>query len=159
MDFLSSGRAFARRGSLGCAILALAVSLLVLPSVVGAQQTIVIGNDRGGLVGERTRRIEAIRAAGQRVEIRGAICYSACTLYLGAGDVCVSPGTVFGFHGPTRDGQPLTPESFDHWTGIMALYYNQPLGQWFMSDARYAGRNEIRRLSGDQLIQLGYRSC
>ncbi|MCC5974669.1 MAG: hypothetical protein JJT81_11510 [Rubellimicrobium sp.] len=159
MCFLSSARAFARRGRPIGAVLGLALCMLSVPSGTKAQQTIVIGNDRGGLVGERTRQIEAIRASGHRVEIRGAMCYSACTLYLGAGNVCVSPQTVFGFHGPTRNGQPLPPEAFDHWTRIMAQYYNATLEQWFMSYARYAGQNDVHRLSGNQLIQLGYRAC
>ena len=137
-------------------LLALALSHVTGPAL--AQQTLVVGNDRGGLVGERARLVDRLRQNGQRVEIRGNICYSSCTMYLGASNVCVSPKTTFGFHGPSRSGVALPPAQFETWSRLMASYYNAPLQQWFLQQGRYT-INEIYEMSGSQLIQLGYRTC
>ena len=133
-------------------------ALAPLPATAEQQPRIVIGNDRGGLIGARAAEIRQIRALGQSVEIRGNICYSTCTMYLAAENVCVDPRTTFGFHGPSRYGQPLPPAQFDRWSEVMARHYREPLRSWFMRDARYA-QSDIRRLSGAQLIALGYPGC
>jgi len=132
---------------------------LLLPAAASAQQAaIVIGNDRGGFVGARASEITGIRNLGSRVEIRGSICYSSCTMYLGAGDVCVAPNTAFGFHGPSDFGRPLSSERFDHWSEVMARHYREPLRSWFMSSARYESAGLVT-LSGAQLIDMGYSRC
>jgi hypothetical protein len=136
----------------------MATLLIITASTTIAQQVIVIGNDQGGYVGERAGIVDRIRALGTRVEIRGAICYSACTMYLGAGNVCITPATRFGFHGPSRHGQALDPAGFDHWSGVMARYYALPLRQWYMTTARYE-RTQVAELSGAELIRLGYPAC
>lgn len=123
-----------------------------------AQQIIVIGDDRGGGINTRARIVDQIRAAHARVEIRGDICYSACTMYLGAGDVCVSPGTTFGFHGPTRNGRPLAPDAAERWSAVMARYYPDALRQWFMNTARFA-TSDVYRVSGAEIMRFGYRAC
>jgi hypothetical protein len=137
-----------------------AIVIALIPGLVAGQSRgiTIIGNDRGGLVGERAQVVDSLRASGQRIEIRGTLCYSACTMYLGAGDVCVSPQTTFGFHGPSRNGTPLSPDRFEHWSLVMARYYNEPLRQWFMAEGRYA-QQDVYRLSGQQLIDLGYAQC
>ena len=139
--------------------LALAIFGTVTPTdVVAQQQSLIVGNDRGGSVSRRAKEIAQLQQDGRRVEIRGHICYSSCTLYLGARDVCVSPNTSFGFHGPSLRGQPLAPAQFEKWSQIMADFYNAPLRQWFMAQGRYA-RNNILHLSGRQLIAIGYQTC
>ncbi len=161
MSVSENGVAFWRRSSaLACLLVPLAFCLGVVGAPATAQQQapLVIGNDRGGGVAQRARLVDAIKASGQRIEIRGSHCYSACTMYLGAGNLCVSPDTVFGFHGPTRNGEPLPSASFDHWSRIMARYYNEPLSTWFMNEARHL-RGDVYRLSGSQIIELGYPSC
>ena len=138
---------------------ALTIALLATASILNAQQsTIVIGNDRGGLLGARASEIAGILGVGSRVEIRGAICYSSCTMYLGAGNVCVIPNTAFGFHGPSDYGRPLSSERFEHWSQVMAGHYREPLRSWFMSSARYQ-RVRVVTLSGAQLIDMGYSRC
>jgi hypothetical protein len=123
-----------------------------------AQRVVVIGDDRGGYVGERAQLVASLRADAARVEIRGSICFSACTMYLGAGDVCVSPETRFGFHGPSRFGQALSTLEFEHWSEVMARHYAEPLRQWFMEGPRYESRTLIE-VSGAELIRLGYAAC
>lgn len=136
----------------------LALILALTPLTGMAQQVIVIGDDRGGRVAERARLVDQIREAHARVEIRGRVCYSACTMYLGAGDVCVSPATTFGFHGPSRDGRALSRDDLDHWSAVMARYYVAPLRDWYMTTARHR-HDRVERLSGADLIRLGYPAC
>ncbi|GGL54477.1 hypothetical protein [Wenxinia marina] len=137
--------------------LALAVTA-TLAEGADAQQTLVVGNDRGGFVGARAQEIRQLNAAQARVEIRGSVCISSCTMYLGARDVCVSPSTTFGFHGPSRFGTPLPQSQFEHFSNVMARHYNPSLRQWFMSEARYS-IGQPYEVSGVELIRLGYRSC
>ena len=128
------------------------------PAVAQQQRLIVVGNDRGGPIGARADEISRIRAYGERVEIRGRICYSACTMYLGAGNVCVSPDTTFGFHGPSDWGREISSERFDHWSEVMSRHYNQPLRDWFMAEGRFR-QSDIYQISGREIINLGYAQC
>lgn len=118
----------------------------------------IIGDDRGGLIGARVIEIAQINAQNHRIELRGRICYSSCTLYLGADDLCIMPDTIFGFHGPSRHGAPLAASQFEHWSQVMANHYNAPLRDWFLRDARHQ-IDQIRRIRGAQLIALGYPAC
>jgi hypothetical protein len=138
---------------------------MVLVATIGtgpaqAQQggTFVVGNDRGGPIGDRADEIARLTAYGIKVEIRGNICYSSCTMYLGAGNVCISPSTTFGFHGPSDWGRPLQSAEFDRWSEIMARFYNPPLRQIFMTEARYRQVN-LYRLTGEQISAMGYAVC
>lgn len=136
-----------------------ALAFTVTPSVASAQQqSLIVGNDRGGSVSRRAKEIAMIKTAGRRVEIRGAICYSSCTLYLGASNVCVSPNTSFGFHGPSLSGQQLPTAQFEKWSRFMAGFYNAPLRRWFMAQGRYA-QTSLYRMSGRELIAIGYQTC
>lgn len=118
----------------------------------------IVRNDRGGVVGDRVDEIRLLKKSGQRVEIRGNICLSSCTMYLGAGDVCVDPDTRFGFHGPSYYGQPLAPEFFDYWSEVIADYYPKPVRVWFMETARHR-INGYYTVKGAELIRLGMRAC
>jgi hypothetical protein len=138
--------------------LTLALALNTAPHTATAKQIIVVENDRGGLIGERARTLEWINTARAQVEIRGGICYSACTMYLGAENVCISPATVFGFHGPSRRGRALPASEFEYWSKIMAQYYPAGLREWFMQTARYSGSN-VMQVNGSELIKAGYASC
>ncbi|MBL4812771.1 MAG: hypothetical protein JKX69_10560 [Rhodobacteraceae bacterium] len=140
--------------AIGCASLSAAPNTALGQS----QAALIIGNDRGGMIGARAAEIDALRATGRPVEIRGSICFSSCTMYLGAANVCILPSTTFGFHGPSNHGAPLPADRFEHWSQIMARYYREPLRSWFMTDARY-DRVRVHRLSGNQLIRMGYRRC
>ena len=152
---------------------ALLLSLATLtPAALGArsgQQTgarlanvVVIGNDKGGNVAERLRRIQRLQAEGAEVQIRGEYCLSACTLYLGLENVCVLPETVFGFHGPSSRlyGVALRPASFERWSRRMADLYPKPLRSWFLNVARKRITG-FEMLSGREIIALGagIRNC
>ncbi len=118
----------------------------------------VVGDDRGGALLDRVIEISTLQAVGTRVEIRGRVCYSSCTMFLGAGDVCVDPATEFGFHGPSGREGALDPQAFEQWSAIMARHYIPPLRRWFLEQARHE-RGSVLRLQGAELIRLGYRRC
>jgi hypothetical protein len=138
-------------------------ALVLLPALqpepLAAQASVhIVRNDRGGIVGTRAAEIRRIKSTGQRVEIRGRICLSSCTMYLGAGDVCVSPDTEFGFHGPSYYGKPLAPQYFEYWSEVIADHYPKPVRDWFMTKARYK-QSGYHTLLGAELIRLGVESC
>ncbi len=120
--------------------------------------TLIIQSDLGGSVGMRANQIIDIRSNGQRVEIVGHLCLSSCTMYLGAGNVCISPKTVFGFHGPSFFGTPLSKPRFDYWSDVISSFYTRPLRDWYMQTARHT-KSGFLKISGAQLIKMGYSQC
>ncbi|WP_421704865.1 hypothetical protein [Aliiroseovarius sp.] len=124
----------------------------------GADRVIVIRNDRGGLVAKRAEQIRQIRRSGQRVEIRGTLCLSSCTMYLGLPGTCVSPNTTFGFHGPSRSGRRLSPDEFEYWSALIARHYPAALRDWYMETGRMR-ITSYYRMSGRELIRLGVPAC
>lgn len=118
---------------------------------------IVVGNDLGGDVGARANRIAALAATGRPVEIRGAACYSACTLYLGLPGTCISRKTQFGFHRPSFYGAALPPEKFEFWSQVIAAHYPPALREWYLREGRFSAR--LRKISGGALIAMGLREC
>lgn len=121
-------------------------------------QVHVIGNDQGGALRARLAEVQRIRARDERVEIRGQVCHSACTLYLGVRDVCVLPATRFGFHGPVYRDRPIARERFDHWSRAMAAHYPPEIADWFMHTARHVAGGYLVR-TGAELIRLGVSRC
>ena len=133
---------------------------LALPSPGNTQSgaVFVVGSNIGGRVNVRAIQIMDIRSRGQRVEIKGRVCLSSCTMYLGAGDVCISPKTSFGFHGPSFYGAPLSQASFEYWSDLISSFYVAPLREWYMQTARHT-KSGFHRISGTQLIKMGYAQC
>ena len=122
------------------------------------QNVLVIGNDRGGLLRTRLEQIEELRARNIAIEIRGRICYSTCTLFLGLEQTCVNPNTIFGFHGPSSYGRALQPSVFEQASRIIANHYPPALRQWYLQSGRYK-INSIYRIRGEQMIRLGVPQC
>ncbi|RMD89196.1 MAG: hypothetical protein D6811_12690 [Alphaproteobacteria bacterium] len=141
-----------------CVRLGLVWLLAALP--VQAAERLVVTDDPGGELPGRVAEIARLRAARTAVEIRGRFCLSACTLYLGLPDVCVSPRTQFGFHGPSSPiyGIALPPRQFEHWSRVMAAHYPPPLRQWFLREGRRVTMGFLR-LSGSELIAMGIAAC
>lgn len=126
----------------------------------GERAVLRIGNDYGGLLVERLAEVDALLDAQTVVEIRGAICNSACTLYLGLPDVCVTPQVRLGFHGPASmvAGIGLLPSEFERLSQEMARRYPPPVASWFLQEARYV-TNGVAEITGAALIQAGVRAC
>lgn len=120
--------------------------------------TIVIRNDYGGSVRKRFNEIRNINQLRQKVEIRGSVCMSSCTMYLGVRNVCVSPNTTFGFHGPHRFGARLTSAEFNEWSNVIAVHYPKAVKTWYLQKARHQTYS-VSRVKGSELIRLGVRRC
>lgn len=123
-----------------------------------SSHTLIIGNDRGGTLRARISEIQRISRTGQRVAVTGRICYSTCTMFLGLPQMCVSPDTIFGFHGPSSYGRPLDPEVFERASNIIADHYPDVLKDWYMTTARHS-LTGLYRVSGKELIRLGVAAC
>jgi hypothetical protein len=119
---------------------------------------VVVGADRGGLMRDRANYVETLRRAGLRVEIRGAHCMSSCTMFLGAGDVCVNPRTVFGFHGPSDYGRRLPPDQFEYWSNVMSRHYPPQMRRTYMHTWRYHIKSYVS-MTGSELVRLGFNAC
>jgi len=141
-------------------ILIAVAALWGAPQIAGAQGlgALIIKNDIGGRVDVRMREIERLRSEGRPVELRGEGCTSSCTMFLVLENVCVDPRTTFNFHGPSFYGIPLSPESFEYWSKVLASYYKEPLREWYLEKARYRLMTYYP-ISGKELIRLGYRAC
>ncbi|WP_208348011.1 hypothetical protein [Pseudaestuariivita rosea] len=136
------------------------VAMLLLASACLAEKPLIIGNDPGGNLEQRALEIRQLRAGGRPVRITGRYCMSACTLYLGLPKTCVSPHTIFGFHGPRSGiyGVGLPPPDFEKWSRLMARHYPAEVREWYLEKGRYMtmGFYELR---GRDLIKLGVPRC
>ncbi len=163
--FSAMGRRQGARKGLGAKALLLGAALtaIQLPQTTQAAQSqsaITIRNDSGGSLQLRINEINRLRQSGTQVRIVGDYCNSACTMYLGLPNTCVSRSVTFGFHGPMSQfyGVALAPDEFEYWSGIMASYYPQAVRSWYMHDARYTLVG-LRSVSGSELIRLGVPEC
>ncbi len=141
--------------------LAVAVAFLTAQPSQGAKprNAIVVQNDGGGNMANRVAQVQQLRRSGKPVEIRGN-CMSACTMYLGLRNTCVTPGARLGFHGPSSRyyGIALPREEFEYWSRVMANHYPSQLRSWYMRE----GRNIIvgyHHISGRELIRMGVPRC
>ena len=122
------------------------------------QAPLVVGNDRGGLLRKRLAEIRALRQQNRPVEIRGSLCYSTCTLFLGLPATCILPHTIFGFHGPSSYGRALDPQTFNQASQLISTFYPRPLDQCYLETARYKIRG-LYHIKGQRIIDMGVRSC
>ena len=141
---------------------ALALALVTSPTDSGAANmrpnVMVVGNDLGGVLTARLAQLQSLKLRDTTVEIRGDICASACTLYLGLPRACVLPGTMFGFHGPSHYGRPLAREDYERLSQVVAAQYPLFLRDWYMT----AGRKTLVKMTyitGQTLIDFGLRQC
>ena len=149
----------------GFAIAAVTMALWIAPERTLAQtqisyasEPLVVLNDRGGLLRERLRQIGQLRQQRRQVEIRGAVCFSTCTMFLGLPNTCISPNTTFGFHGPSSYGRALDPATFNRASKVIASFYPAPLKAWYMETARFKIRS-MSRVKGSHIIDMGVPAC
>jgi hypothetical protein len=137
------------------------VLAMTVPAVAqdyAQSRPLVVQNDRGGEVLSRLRQMAQLRSTGQRVQIVEGACYSSCTMLLGLPQICISPNTTFGFHGPSSYGRPLSSERFEEYSRTIAENYPPQLYSWYMSTARYSLVN-VHRVKGRELIRMGVQAC
>ncbi len=137
-----------------------ALAALFLMSVAATSKEIQVGNDPGGRIVDRMVQIEIANRTDAQFQIIGDYCHSSCTMLLGADDVCISPQTIFGFHGPHRSNRKkMSADEFARKSASLSSYYPSPVRNWFMSKARFAGPNELLFVTGEYLIGLGVQEC
>lgn len=145
-----------------CLVALLCVLLCALQALPAQAQGVHrVRGDPGGSVADMAARVQAASRAGTRVEIGGPEpCLSACTMWLGARDVCVHPDAQLGFHGPSSQhyGIGLSPAAFDHWSRRMADHYPPRLRAWFLQTGRHRLVG-FHMLTGRQVIAMGARRC
>lgn len=110
---------------------------------------LTITHDEGGRVDAYAA---AVAAETGRVRIIG-VCESACTMWLGANDVCVAPSARFIFH-PPRNGffGRLPPVEFWKAVNTIASHYPPRLGVWYR--AVVAPQGGYWKITGQQMIDL-----
>ena len=137
-----------------------ALTALFLTSVSATSKEVQVGNDPGGRIVDRMVQIEIANRTKAQFQIVGDYCHSSCTMLLGADNVCVSPKTRFGFHGPHHvSKRKMSVDEFDKKSASLSSYYPRPVRNWFMAKARFAGPNELLFVSGEYLIGLGVKEC
>lgn len=134
-----------------------------MPDTVSSQQglarpPLVVKNDIGGPLRARVSAFAQLQVTSRPVRIIGHICYSTCTLYVGLPETCISPETVFGFHGPSSFGKPLDPDSFERASRLIAAHYPEPLRTWYLKTARHE-ISGLFKVKGSVLINLGIAQC
>ena len=139
----------------------LTIALLLagsLSPVAAGPAALVVRDDRGGAVLSRAVEIRELRQSRRDVRIVGSICYSSCTMLIGLPGACVSPQTVFGFHGPSHSGTALDPVRFEQASRLIAMHYPPKLRRWYMETARYEIEG-LHKLRGAELIRIGVKAC
>lgn len=132
----------------------------VQTAVAGGASEVRIRDHRGGYLPRVVAELRALNQAGVTARIDGAFCFSSCTVFLAADDVCVAPWTRFGFHAPSdpSSGRKLTGQRFEQATAHVAGYYRPPLAAWWMREGRHT-RDGMAFRTGADLIAMGYRAC
>lgn len=150
-----------RRGGktlLAAVIIATTVGISGTVAKAAGQSAYVVRNDRGGFIRDRLVELHNLRESGRRVEIRGRVCYSTCTMFLGLPNTCISPRTQFGFHGPSKNGRRLAPDRFDHYSRVIAQHYPNQLNDWYMETGRKR-IDGVHHIKGRDIIQMGIKAC
>lgn len=114
-----------------------------------AASVLTIEHCEGGRVDTFAARIAA---ETRPVRIVG-LAESACTMWLGAEDVCVAPSARFIFH-PPRNGWfgRLPPVEFWRAVDTIASHYPPRLGVWYR--AVVAPQGGYWKITGQQMIDL-----
>lgn len=117
--------------------------------------TKVVVFDDGGWITWYDQHMQELLANGTRVEIRGG-CMSACTMYLGAAEVCVHPEADIGFHGSIQVIKAITKAEGD---ALMAKYYTPALRKWFYKNAAHIQGSWISLTGQEMHDRFGYALC
>lgn len=123
--------------------LAFAAATLVLSGCITDEYRdeagdLVIRHNDGGMIADMERRIDYLDFSDTPVRIEGW-CASACTMLLGAEDVCISPGATFAFHGPTDPALlflgPYVRSDREEWLDRLTARYPPRLREWYFEAA------------------------
>jgi len=112
--------------------------------------------DMGGSIKARLEEMQGMSG----VVIDGE-CFSACTLYLGLPETCVTSRAKLGLHSPkTKLSGYIMPLPKDEWeslTQLMSTYYPEKISEWYMAEARHS--TDIVTITGEQAVAMGAKAC
>lgn len=131
---------------------------LICGAVSGIAEPLVIQNDRGGYLAKQLDRLAELKKSDRRVEVRGDVCFSTCTLYLSLPNMCADAETIFGFHGPMRIGRKMSTEEFDYFSQLIASHYPERIGQWYLETGREK-RFGAHKIKARDMAQYGVKIC
>lgn len=113
--------------------------------------------DAGGSLYTYFNSVLSADLLGREIRISGT-CISACTIYLGARNVCVEPDAVLWFHAAHDPNTRM----IDHKaTQQMASYWPEPVRDWARRN-RALERIEFtmsQGITGRELINMGVKRC
>jgi ATP-dependent protease ClpP protease subunit len=115
-----------------------------------AQSTRVIQRDNGGSVEKYLMDTSLATLRGDSIRIVGW-CASACTLYLGVGNTCVTRNATFAFHAPRGGTRSQNIQA----TELLAKRLPAPLGRWYLDNAAHLTGQRYLVLTGEEIVQMG----
>lgn len=113
--------------------------------------------DTGGSINKRIEQIKRLNAAGEQIRILGD-CRSACTMYLGADNVCVAPNASLWFHG-AKPYDTKTPGIEERLNERIASMYPDFVAKRFLRTWRYMNGDAKARMPGRWFIERGIPEC
>ena len=147
--------------------LACAVALAAIPAsaegrpvfkdgdwVIETPTSLTIRSDGGGNIAAYAALIDDLGVIEVRIV---GVCKSACTMFLGAKNVCVSPDASLAFHGP--DGKDESIAYLLQLVDQIADHYPPTLARTFRED--WGLYQDLTWLTGAELLAMepGLRSC
>ena len=128
----------------------------MLTAIALAASALVIDYCPGGRV---DLYADAIARETRPVQITG-LAVSACTMYLGAKDVCVTPNARFEFHPPAIHGARSEAErqAVYRWAvDTLKSHYPPAVANWYESEVISKGGFYV--IKGSEMIRLGVKAC
>ena len=128
-------------------------SALIYTLICPSAQAFDAGSfDPGGNVSDYYYSVQAHSHAAYQTPING-VCASACTMKLGARNVCIYPDAILMFHQADAGGRRS-----DVGTLVLLASYPRAIRLWVArNDA--LGSARVTQLSGRQAIALGIPEC
>lgn len=121
-------------------------------------EALIVSADYGGSIAGRQAEVNSLLRSKQPVEIHGT-CASACTMYLGLDNVCVSRRSRLGFHSPqlATKGLRMLPDQWERASRLLASHYPASIGKWYIAEGRYS--DDLIFISGSEMIRHGVKEC
>lgn len=130
------------------------LALAVAASLAGSHaQAYWESFDGGGRVGDYLDLVSSANSSGSRIEIAG-VCASACTMKLGARNVCVNADAQLWFHAARNPDGRVNQLG----TLLMEQQYPSSIRAWASRSGALVS-TQFTVMSGAQAIALGVPSC
>ena len=110
--------------------------------------------DNGGKVDDYLAYVDSADAHHEQIRIEGW-CISACTVKLGAKDVCIYPSATLYFH---QASDPITGARSDLATAMMFEEYPPKIQEW-VTEHKALDHEYLISLSGADAIKRGISEC